>query len=309
MARRSQQNLKQDQTNYLVQPYTVYLDDHRNSDVIGIFAQDDIAVTQKLILSTGFRYDSYSYSGGEEEVSPRLGLIYHFAEPIVAKLLYGTAFRPPNVYERYYSFPASQVGNDGLKAEKIQSYEAIMEAWLREATRLTLSAFHYRIHDLITASIDPVTGLEQFQNLSEAHTNGGSIELEQNMARGIRLRASFAYQDARDESGNRLMNLPRGLVKLNMSAPIGWGLQAAAESQYTSKREISTSDIPPYVIFNATVSTIRPWADGTCRRAFTTCWAGTIRTRPTLVTETGICCCRMAAITDSKPPTNSKVWT
>lgn len=254
-----QRNLKQDQTNYLTQPYTLYLDDHRSSDQVGLFAQDDIALTERLTLSTGIRYDSYSYNGSDEELSPRVGLIYHFSEPVVAKLLYGTAFRPPNVYEHYYSFPGTQVGNAALKPEKIQSVEAIMETWLRESTRLTLSAFHYRIDDLITAGIDPATGVTQFQNLSIARTNGGSIEIEQNMARGIRLRASYAYQDARDESGNRLMNLPRDLVKVNLSAPVGWGLQAAAESQYTSQREISTSDIPAYVIFNATVSTLRPW--------------------------------------------------
>lgn len=254
-----QRNLKQDQTNYLTQPYTLYLDDHRSSDQVGLFAQDDIALTGKLTLSTGFRYDSYSYDGSDEEISPRVGLIYHFSDPVIAKLLYGTAFRPPNVYEHYYAFPGTQVGNAALKPEKIQSVEAILEAWLRDTTRLTLSAFHYRIDDLITAGIDPATGLTQFQNLSRARTNGGSIEMEQNMAYGIRLRASYAYQDARDESGNRLMNLPRDLVKVNMSVPVGWGLQAAAESQYTSKREVATSDIPAYVIFNATVSTIRPW--------------------------------------------------
>ncbi|HVY07785.1 MAG TPA: TonB-dependent receptor, partial [Burkholderiales bacterium] len=258
-----QRNLRQDQTNYDVQPYNLYLDDHRSSDVTGVFAQDDIALTQKLTLSAGLRYDGYSGYGGstgsDNEMSPRLGLIYHLSEPTVAKLLYGTAFRPPNVYERFYSFPAVQVGNPELKPEKIQSTEAILETRLREATRLSFAVFHYRIKDLIDTGIDPVSGLEQFQNLSEARTDGASVEIEHNMAMGLRLRASYTYQNARDGEGDKLSNLPAHLAKLNVSLPLGWGLQAALESQYTSRRETALSNIPSYVLTNATVSTIKPW--------------------------------------------------
>ena len=252
-----QRNLRQDQTNYDVQPYALYLDDHRSSDVTGVFAQDDVALTEKLTLSAGLRYDGYG--GGDEEVSPRLGLIYHFSDPTVVKLLYGTAFRPANVYERFYSFPGQQVGNPALKPEKIQSMEAILETWLRESTRLSVVVFHYRIKDLIDSGTDPVTGLLQFQNLSQARTNGGSIELEHSAASGIKVRGSYAFQDARDDAGNRLSNLPRHLVKLSVSAPIGLGLQAGVESQYTSERETTLSDIPAYVLTDATISTIKPW--------------------------------------------------
>ncbi len=53
-----QRNLKQDQTNYLAQPFTLFLDFQRSSDQVGLCSQDDIALTQKRTLSTGFRYDS-----------------------------------------------------------------------------------------------------------------------------------------------------------------------------------------------------------------------------------------------------------
>ncbi len=252
-----QRNLRQDQTNYDVQPYVLYLDDHRSSDVIGIFVQDDIALSEKLTFSAGLRYDGYS--GSDKQTNPRLGLIYHLSDPTVVKLLYGTAFRPPNAYERFYSYPTVQVGNPALKPEKIQSMEAVFETRLRENTRLSAAAFHYRIRDLIDTSTDPVTGLSQFQNLSQARTNGGSLELEHATANGIRIRTSYAFQDARDDAGNRLTNLPRHLIKLNLSAPIGSGLQAGVETQYTSARETSLSQIPAYALANVTVSTVTPW--------------------------------------------------
>lgn len=251
-----QENPRQNQTNFDTQPFQLFLDNRHTSDSTGIFAQDDFALTGKLTLSSGLRYDA---TESANEFSPRVGLIYHVTEPTVVKLLYGEAFRPPNVYERFYSLPGEQVGNPDLKPERIQSVEAILETWVVESTRLSFVAFHYRIRNLIDTGVDPVTGLAQFQNLSEARTNGGSAEFEFTSARGIRLRASYAFQDARDASGNKLSNLPTHLAKANASAPIGWGLQLGVESQYTSRRETALSNIPGYAVVNATISTLRPW--------------------------------------------------
>ena len=54
-------------------------------------------IMPKLILSAGVRYDHYTQFGGT--ANPRLGLIYHVAQPTTLKLLYGTAFRAPEPFE------------------------------------------------------------------------------------------------------------------------------------------------------------------------------------------------------------------
>jgi iron complex outermembrane receptor protein len=92
---------QQVQGDYDVNPFYLYLDDHRNGNVSGVYVQDDYSIRRNLILSAGVRYDHYGTFGGT--TNPRVGLIYSPLEKTTEKLLYGTAFRAPNAYELYYS--------------------------------------------------------------------------------------------------------------------------------------------------------------------------------------------------------------
>ena len=185
-----QYNARQDQSNYDVSPYALYLDDKQTSNRIGVFAQDDFALTERLVVSAGLRYDAYSY--GDSQINPRLGLLYHVSERTVAKLLYGTAFRPPNAFEAYYSYPAVQTGNASLQPEKISTYEAVLETSPVDNLRLVSTAYVYRMKNLITFTTDPVSGLQQFQNLNEARARGIEFEAEYSWKKGARLRASYS---------------------------------------------------------------------------------------------------------------------
>ena len=57
-----QENWLQDQTNFDTNPYALYSQDTRDSHRIGVYLQDDIAVTEQLKLSLGARVDDYSLS-------------------------------------------------------------------------------------------------------------------------------------------------------------------------------------------------------------------------------------------------------
>ncbi len=98
-----QRNYRQEQVTYDDNPYTLYLDDRRQSQRAGVFVQDDFQWTESLKLSLGARYDKVT--GQDAQFSPRLGLIYRSSQKTVWKLLYGSAFRAPNVYESFYIFP------------------------------------------------------------------------------------------------------------------------------------------------------------------------------------------------------------
>ena len=49
------------------------------------------------------------------------------------------------------------------------------------------------------------------------------------LPRGIVAHASYSYQDARDDSGRSLTNSPRHLGQAGVTAPLAFGLEAAAE--------------------------------------------------------------------------------
>ena len=78
-------------------------------------------ISEDLIFNAGVRYDEYGYFGGT--TNPRLALIYNPFEKTTFKLIYGSAFRPPNDFELYYGDGITQKGNPDLKPETITTYE------------------------------------------------------------------------------------------------------------------------------------------------------------------------------------------
>ena len=134
-----QDNFRQHQKSYSESPYLFNFDDERTSRIWALYLQDEFVILKNLILNAGVRHDQYSTFGGT--TNPRIALIYNPFEKTVLKLLYGRAFRAPNVYELYYQGAESKVNPD-LNPETIQTYELIWEQYLGIHLRGSASAFY-----------------------------------------------------------------------------------------------------------------------------------------------------------------------
>ncbi len=246
-----QRDLRQRQMNFDERPYALYLDDRRDGDRAGLYLQDEVTLHERLRLNAGLRYDRAGGFGGI--FNPRLALIAEPFERTHLKLLYGTAYRAPNVYERFYFAPGAggQKANPGLRPERIRTYEFAAEHFLHDGFRLGASVFRYHIRDHIDAMVDPADGLAVFRNIDGVRASGFGVEAEHLWSWGARLRASYTRQNARDASGSRLSNSPRHLAKLNFTAPLpgGW-LRAGAELQYTSSRRTLAGDTGGFWLAN-----------------------------------------------------------
>ena len=228
------QSFQQDQRNADVQ---VFLDEKKHSWNAGVYFQDELSILENLTLSAGARYDYYQMFGGS--TNPRVGLVYHPFEKTTLKLLYGEAFRVPNAYELFYGDSGqTQKGNAGLDPETIRTYEAVLEQYFGAHYRLSASAFHYDIKNLITQVIDPADGLLQFRNIDKVEANGLALDLTGQWASGLKARMNYALEEAVDKSaGGLLTNSPKHLIKLNLSFPlVEEKVFTGVEAQYTSKR-------------------------------------------------------------------------
>lgn len=230
-------NLHQDQKNFDPDPFAVYLDEHRDSQNWALYVQDSIMLFKSLSLNLGVRYDHYDSFGGT--TNPRLALIYNPFALTTVKLLYGTAFRAPNAYERFYTASDGQKANPGLEPETITTYELIVEQYLGEHLRGTAAAFAYKLDNLITFHTDPKDGVRVFDNVEEITAHGLELELEGKWASGLMGRLSYTYQETKNEqTGRRLTNAPRHLAKFNLSVPLYQDkLFSGLEMQYTSARK------------------------------------------------------------------------
>jgi outer membrane receptor protein involved in Fe transport len=248
-----QDNYRLDQKNFDVDPVTVYLNEQKNSNRWALYAQDEYTLTRDLLLSAGLRYDNYSTVGGT--LNPRLALIYNPRPETALKLLYGTAFRAPNAYELYYVDGVTSKADPNLKPEKITSYEFVAEHSLQTNFRLTASLYRNEISNLINQVIDPADDLLVFTNIGQVTSKGVELELERAWADNTRLRASYAWQITRDDSGTELENSPRHLAKLNLTAPLfDNALRTGMELQYMgSRKTLGGATADDHLIANLTL--------------------------------------------------------
>lgn len=245
--------------NFDVSPYVSYLDDHRHNNRVGVYMQDQFLLHPRWVLDTGLRYDHTSFVPGV--FSPRVGLIWQAAPATTLKLIYGMAYRAPNDYELYYqtSAPGGQQLDTKLSAERIRTYEAVLEQQVAPGGKATLSVFQNNVSNLISQSEDSTTGLLYFSNVARVQTRGAELGFEQSWPGGTRLRTSYSFQHSEDvDGGQPLTNSPRHMLKFNATAPVWrdtW--RAGAEARYISNRLTTSGQVGGYWIVNLTLLATR----------------------------------------------------
>jgi len=234
----------------------MYLDDRRSVWNVGTYLQDEYQILDNLILNAGLRYDHFDTFGGT--LNPRVALIYSPFSNTTLKMIFGTAFRPPNGYELYYSDGYSQKSNPDLREEQSVNYELALEQQLGRRLRATVSGYYTRVKDLITQTIDPADGMLVFRNMDKVELKGFELQLDGKWENGIRAKASYSYQDASNAStGERLPNSARSLAKLNLLFPLlREKVFLGLEEQYTSgKMTLKRNEARDFFITNLTIFT------------------------------------------------------
>jgi len=225
-------NLRQDQ-GYFTPIGSGFSVDPASSVIWAVYGQDEFAITHKLTLSAGFRYDRYSNFGGT--TNPRLGLIYHVFQPTTLKLLYGTAFRAPEPFEIAPDFSPLYDDNLRLKPETIRTAEGVVEQGFGQHFTLSGSVFRNWIGDLISPETEN-NGHTVYLNSEKADAIGMEVELDGRLASGLEGRASYSYADADGTVTQQVLaNSPQHLGKLNLIVPVVQKrLFASLDAQYTS---------------------------------------------------------------------------
>lgn len=246
-------NLRQDQGTYT--PIgNIFIPVPASSVIWALYGQDEFAITHKLTLSAGLRYDHYSNFGGT--TNPRLGLICHLFHPTTLKLVYGTAFRAPEPYEIAPDYGPFYDENRQLGPEQIRSLEGIVEQGLGQHLTLSGSVFRNWIDDLISLGTNPSDGQLVYQNSGKANATGVEVELNGHLASGLQGRASYSYVDAEQPVTHQtLANSPQHLGKVNLSYPVvQQRMFASLDAQYTSSvQTLAGNTISGFSVLNVTL--------------------------------------------------------
>lgn len=201
----------------------------------GLFVHDEWRLAEGVTATMGLRADRNDIT--RTSVSPRLGLIWQAGATTTFKTLYGQAHRAPNAYERDYDDGFAQISNPALGGERIDTLEFVLDHLLRRDFALRATVYKWDLHDLITLGLDPASGLPQYQSGGVTRAHGAELSADRTWAQGARLRSSVSLQDVEDSHGQRLLNSPRWLARLNLSGPLPWaGLRAGYEWRYDGRR-------------------------------------------------------------------------
>ncbi len=235
------------------------------------YAQDEYQWRNNIKFNIGARYD---YGGKQATyVSPRLAAIYSANEETDLKVSYASAFRRPNVYEKYYSDRSFLLPNRNLRKETVDATEIVLENRPDHQTKIQNSFFYYTTQNLIATSEVGGPGIIQYGNWDKAITKGADIELDYFWKSGIHLKTSYAWQLVEDGNGQWMVNSPKHLFKSNLSMPLvsnkvylGLELQSFGRRLTEQRNEmagyslmnvsLSSTNLIPHVNVSATVRNI-----------------------------------------------------
>lgn len=245
-------NFDQDQLNYDVDPYEVYLDDRRDSTTWAWYVQDEIRLGRHHLLNIGIRRDRYEQF--DAPVMPRLAWIVTPDANTTVKVLFGTAFRAPNAYENWYEYWPYKA-NPGLQPERITTVEAVFERAVGRRVRVSANLFRYWVSDLITQQVD-TDDLLVYENAGDVQATGVEFEAEGKWPGGVGARVSLAAQRADEvEHGATLDNAPARVAQAAFTFPVaGERVVGAVDVQAVGSRlSKSGRTVGGYVVPNLTV--------------------------------------------------------
>ncbi|HVL02501.1 MAG TPA: TonB-dependent receptor [Dongiaceae bacterium] len=179
--------------------HAISLGEVASMDIVGVYAQHQAHWSDHIESVAGLRYDSYGSIG--DNVSPRLGLIYHFDSSDTVKFLLSQAFRAPQFDERFAMNNPVILGNEDLKPETVNTAELIwLHSW--QMAWLSLNLFTNRFHDAIVLMPAGNTGTRIYENSdSVGQSEGMSAELNSQVMQDLKVRiAATHFFDIPDSS-------------------------------------------------------------------------------------------------------------
>lgn len=216
---------------------------------ISAFLQDAYKLNDQWKVYAGLRMDHYKKYDGfyhdatsdvkqEEstynELSPKIAFEYKPNTRSTYYVSYGHSFNPPTLYQMYRHDPSyGYIANPDLNPETTNTFEFGMKQKLNDKTTLTVSLYHAKTKDLISAV---KTGtIRQYVNIDEAKRVGGEIELTHAFNNALSGYMNYAFVNAEDGNGDRIYSIPRHTFHAGLSYNRrNWN--GYLEAQYISSR-------------------------------------------------------------------------
>lgn len=236
---------------------TIFMTPHRRI-VNYVYVQDEWQMSKDWALTAGIRRDHYSEFGGTN--NPRVAVVWDAAYNLVAKVLYGQAYRAPAFVELYSINNPVQKGNTNLKPETIRTLEGVLAWQADKDLQVSLNVFGYRMRDIIRLDSNST-----YANTGEQTGKGFELEATWDVSRVLSLTGNLSHQHAVDRStsqdpGYAPRNHAYGRADWQMDG--NWRLSTQLNWVADRKRAAgdNRSNVPDYTTVDVTARSTKRWA-------------------------------------------------
>ena len=216
----------------------------------GLFLQNEIAVSEKLALTLGLRYDEIKYevedkffSDGDDsatrtldEVSPMIGILYSPSELASFYATISTAFEAPTTTQ--LANPSGTGGfNPNVDPQLATNYEVGVKGILAERNFYELTLFSIDVEDELIPF--EVGGRDIYENAGKSSRKGVEMSLATEPVEGLRITLAYTYSDfefdlfiddnGNDHSGNTIPGIPENLFRGEIAYTHSSGFYAAMD--------------------------------------------------------------------------------
>ena len=229
--------------------------------LLGLYLQEELNLTEDLILSAGLRRDTVRYHGSDalqpgrafrdrfSEWSPKAALTWRVLEPVSLYASYSRGFRFPNIDEAFGFFGFSP----GLVPQTSDGYEVGAKVRTRRIA-LNLALYDMEVEDEIF--LNPLLPNAFFPTIVGTNDNVDRVrhrglELWTNLRPWdwLELYGSYTLDDVKfardsvtDLDGHRMPITPRHRGNAGFTLFLPWGFELGANANYVGSR-FATNDV------------------------------------------------------------------
>lgn len=226
-----------------------------------LFAQDEVALTDTLMLTAGLRADDHAIFGSE--VSPRAYLVWEASPALVVKGGFGHAFKAPTLKQISPNYvgaegPHTFAGNANIKPESSNSFELGADWQVARNWSLRATVFNTEVKDLITYRLLRTEGVRrfyQYDNVDAARIRGLEAGVTWDVLPQLAWSTDVTLLHTRDKStGKELADRPSTSLasRLQWHNAQGWNARLGVEF-VGSQTATNGAALPSYALWSASV--------------------------------------------------------
>jgi len=202
----------------------------------GIYAQNDVDLSDRITLTTGVRFDDVEYditdrflTNGDDsgtvsfdDVSPMVGLSAVLSSHLNVYATYSTAFETPTTTELNRADGTSGGFNQNLAPQEATNLEFGVRGIAGERTSYEIAVFNIDVNDELVQFETPVADRFYFVNAAESSRQGVEFSLTARPIDRLTTTFSYTYSDfnfdrfvddnANVYSGNVIPGIPEDLI-------------------------------------------------------------------------------------------------